>query len=85
MLTFANKLNEERKKDDDKRSSVLSEIIDHIRVIKMNSWISCFSDIINNMRKKFYKNELIIRFLYMPQHFAHHISYWIMMISTFMT
>ena len=83
MLTWVNKFNEERKKDDEKRSSILSEIIEHIRVIKMNSWITCFSDIINKMRQKHYKNEVIIRFLYIPQHLAHHISYWTMVISTF--
>lgn len=40
LTKWTYKVNERRRKDEDNRSDCLSEIIDNIRVIKMNSWIN---------------------------------------------
>ena len=42
-------------KIEDKRSNLIAEIIENIKVIKMNSWIACFLNKINETRaKEFY-------------------------------
>ena len=78
------KMNEKRRKQDNKNSNLLNEIIEHIKVIKMNSYITCFNEKLNEIKKKQYYHDFMDRIMWMPNHLAHHFSYWFMVIGTFM-
>jgi ABC-type multidrug transport system fused ATPase/permease subunit len=77
-------MNEKRRKQDNKNSNLLNEIIEHIKVIKMNSYIQCFNDKLNEIKKKQYYHDFMDRIMWMPNHLTHHFTYWFMVIGTFL-
>uniref|UniRef100_A0A7S3KSB4 Uncharacterized protein n=2 Tax=Euplotes crassus TaxID=5936 RepID=A0A7S3KSB4_EUPCR len=83
ILIFNIKLEKKRRKDDDNRSTILSEIIENIKVLKMNSWVNCFEKKLNDLRKKEHYNDLIGRLIWMPHHAAHWLTYYLMVVSVF--
>lgn len=84
LVKFTSKLHEKKIKDEDSRSNCMSEIIDNIRVIKMNSWTSCFYQRINNLRSKEYMNMLYDRLLRVPHHLLWVLSHWVLVLGIFL-
>lgn len=75
---------EEIRKNEDKSSNLLSEIIENIKVIKLNSWTQRFITLALNLRRKEYINKFIFRAMYIPQDIINVIVYWSMVIGMFM-
>jgi len=79
---FTQKFYKKRCKNDENKSSVFSEMIDNIKVIKMNSWISCFHERLQAIKQKEFNNEIIGRLLWIPHHLMHTLSHYILLIGT---
>ncbi|CAI2364032.1 unnamed protein product [Moneuplotes crassus] len=82
---FVAQLEKRKRKDDDDRATVLSEIIDNIKVLKMNSWTHCFEEKLSKLRKKEHYNDFYSKLLQMPAHILHYLSYYLMVLSVFCT
>ncbi|CAI2363221.1 unnamed protein product [Moneuplotes crassus] len=83
--TFMRELEKRKRKDDDDRATVLSEIIDNIKVLKMNSWTHCFEEKLSKLRKKEHYNDFYSKLLQMPAHISQYSCYYLMILSIFCT
>jgi ATP-binding cassette, subfamily C (CFTR/MRP), member 1 len=84
IYKFTQKLRKNIYKNEDSRSNILSEIIDNIKVIKMNSWINWFYNRINQIKKKEYWNDLYFRALWVPHWVIYSFSYCGLIIVTYL-
>ncbi|CAI2364263.1 unnamed protein product [Moneuplotes crassus] len=81
MLAIHTYYKKKRKGKDDRRSTILNEIIDSITVIKTNCLIQCFQEKLGTLRKKQHWNEITSKLMKMPEHFAQAFTPYLMIMS----
>ena len=70
-------------KIEDKRSNLITEIIENIKVIKMNSWIACFLNKINGIRAKEFYFMARRTFIRLPQILVNNFSQYGLIVVVF--
>eukprot|EP00345_Euplotes_harpa_P007392 CAMPEP_0168333046 /NCGR_PEP_ID=MMETSP0213-20121227/9350_1 /TAXON_ID=151035 /ORGANISM="Euplotes harpa, Strain FSP1.4" /LENGTH=107 /DNA_ID=CAMNT_0008337247 /DNA_START=1081 /DNA_END=1404 /DNA_ORIENTATION=+ len=77
------KLYESISENSDDRANLLSEIIDNIKVIKINSYLESFTDRIGQIRKTEYRNAVYESLIEAPETFVSSVGYSTLVLGIF--
>ena len=83
ICKFTENLWKQIRKNSDKRSNVLTEIIENIKVIKMNSYTQCFTDKIMTIRNKEFVHMIMGHLNNLPHHVIHNLSHYFLVFGVF--
>ena len=83
ICKLTEKLWKQIRKNSDERSNVLTEIIENIKVIKMNSYTECFTDKIMTIRNKEFVHMIMGHLNNLPHHVIHNLSHYFLVFGVF--